>query len=183
MAKHENWNREAEGPFIYKDSKGRSVYCGPFMKSGYVIPNSEVRAYTIYSARYVLAVSVGVIPYFLFDNPYLGIGIGLAVLIVLELMFRLKFLKNLRKIEHFERPKRDNFMERNVRNTSAGQLLISVLLSVAFVAALIYNFYVMKFQGFERIAYLVLVAGAIAYTLFNAYLFLRKQTIDRQNKK
>ena len=183
MSKHENWNREAEGPFIYKDSNGRSVYRGLFMKDGYVIPNSEVRAYTIYSARYVLAVSIGALLYFFFDNAYVGIAVGLVVLAVLELLFRFKFLKGLRKIEGFERPKQDNFMERNVKSTSAGQLLISVLLSVAFVIALIYNFYVMKFRGFERIAYLVLVAGAIAYAIFNTYLLVRKQTIDRQNKK
>ena len=182
MAKYNNWNREAEGPFIYKDSKGRSIYCGPFMKNGYVIPNSEVRAFTIYSARYVLAFSIGVLPYFFFNNVWFGVAAGVIVLVVLELMFRLKFLKGMRKIPNFERPKRDNYFERNVKNTSAGQILISMLLSFAFVIALIYNYYVMRFQGFEMIAYFVLIAGAFAYFILNLVLFIKKRSYDNTEK-
>ena len=182
MARNNRYSQDIEGLFIYHDDKGRSVFSNPFMKNGYVIKRSDFRQYTVYSTKSLIALAIGTLPYLFVKNWYICIVVGLVAYAVLTAMFHFKYLPSCTKIENFVKPKREGFIERNVRSQPLSQILISMGLSFLFVVALIYNLIQMKFQGIELVLYWLLIAVAAAYFILNCVLFTKKQVYEKNRK-
>lgn len=179
MARNESLNRDIDGIFIYKDDKNRSIYSNPFMKDGYVINKSEIRPYTFYSSRPIVALAVGTMPCFFMDNWYVCIALGVVTYIVLAVLFHKKFLAGCRHIENFTKEKERGFIARSIRNEPASKLLVSTGLSLLLFVAAVINLIYMKFQGIELAIYIVLLVCIFLYFLFTCYLFIQKRKQDR----
>lgn len=100
-----NAHQELAGIHIYKDDHNHYVYYDVFTKNGYIL--NDIPKYKTYSQRFVLALMLGILTTSIIESagPYIGLAIGSAVYILLEIKFRL-FLKHLRMIPAFKRKAR-----------------------------------------------------------------------------
>lgn len=114
-------------PFIYYDGKNY-VYCGPFSKKGYIITNSEAKDYNIFTSRYYLPISLGILAFFFDVNIAVCVLIFIAFQIFMGVMFRRMVLNKLIVIENFEKPnKNDTIFDKVARRNSKKILMIPLM--------------------------------------------------------
>ena len=124
--------KDLSGLFIYyDDKKRRTLYKDFFSKKAYIINNSDVKKYSLFSSRYLAAFIIAILVVYYLNNEWLGIAIGVASLVIFEILFRVKFLGELSVVEDFIVPKKEGIIERTSKY-SYSSLILSIVISFAF---------------------------------------------------
>lgn len=152
--------KDLGGLFIYQDPKKGCVYYDVFTKKGFVITNSDVKTYNVYS----LSLPIGIMAVYVLT--LIGIEfwtsalVGLAVYIVLKLIFRFKFLYTLPEIPNYKKGQKESIFETLSKKYGTVRLLILSLLFIAIVVVTIINTKVSNFEGINLYLNYIL-AGAV----------------------
>ena len=148
-------------PFVYYNGKNY-IYCGPFSKTGYILGKGDAKSYSIYSTRYFIPLSLGIVAFFIGIPWYFSIAAFVAMQIFMEISFRKKLLANLPVIENFERPnKGESIFEKVGKKYKRTELLLPMICSLLLVVVIPIN---AKTQGFENTMLVgnYIVAGLMA---------------------
>lgn len=120
-------------PFVYYNGKNY-VYCGPFSKTGYILSNSDAKAYTVYSTRYFIPLSLGIVAFFIGLPWYIALAAFIGFQIFMSLMFRKKLLANLPVIDNFEKPGRNiSIFDKVASKYTKKELLLPLICSILLV--------------------------------------------------
>lgn len=153
-------NSKLDGLFIYIDKKNRYIYKDFFSKSAYVIDKNSISVFKRYQNRYLIALALVALGYnFIFDVKTWVI-IALGVLVILETLFRVKFLKSLEKVDT-QKLKLSNKLDK----ISVGRTRILSVLYLALGVLLIVNAIMEKLDTTAFI--LSVIAAGIAFTRFS----------------
>lgn len=158
---------ELQGPNIYKDTKGRTVYCDRFMKKGRVITNSYANEYYNYSLRMFGALLLATLIMMIWKNSYLlATIVGVGFYLITTLLFYFRFLRKLPETKDFIKEKRDNYIVFNAKDYTYGRL-IAIIILLMLIALILYSWIQKYDAGLLRYAMIILTALVIAFTLLN----------------
>ena len=109
----------------YVDRHGRTLLVNRKKKIAYIIDKNARRKDVIFSNRLVLAIIVGVFAGS--KNVALGIGLGIAVAIILEIAYHQYYLKSLQTIELEDLPEGFSFMNNAIKQSKFSNISLAVL--------------------------------------------------------
>ena len=164
---------------IYNDGKNH-IYADAFTgNKGYILTSKETESYAIYSSRVMLGLSFGIILFFVLNQLYLAIAVGLTVYVALEVLFRVRFLKNCPVIENYNRPKNETILHNLVTKYSRTRLILMLIFSLGIVVLIPINVKVQNYEGILIYAnYLIcLMMFVVAIVLIIA--IIKKAKIDK----
>ncbi|MGG7214672.1 hypothetical protein ACQPUY_13845 [Clostridium nigeriense] len=125
------------GHNIYLDRYGDTVYYNIFDKNGYIVSNQIEQKFRVFYYRYSIIFIVLILlgDYFNSWQNTILVGGGAAVLI--ELYFRLSFLKKLKVIKNFKRERKISRLESMINSKEKEKVIMKgcayVLLSVLII--------------------------------------------------
>lgn len=89
---------------MLRDRRRRYLYLTPDKKQGYQIMEFELKFMHYYTSRHLFGIMIFLIPFGIFRvNAFISVGLAAAVLLALEIYFRVFFLKNRPKLDLTEK--------------------------------------------------------------------------------
>lgn len=164
---------ELNDMFIYQSGKNY-VYCGPFSNKAYILTNENAREYAVFSARYFIAISVLILLALTTTKVVLSIVVGVATFVVLEVLFRTKFLANLPVVENFVKPEKANIIEGLAGKYSKNRLIAVVVMCLALVVLIPIYAKLQNYQGAMLYLNYVVTAGVGIFTLLVIIALIKK---------
>ena len=171
MAFFNNKNREIvlQGRNIYRDKHNRFVYYQKRTKTGFVVSADKLSKFQFLNARYVLGICVIALAY----SFHLGIvwssALGIAIMLVMELMFRFQMLPSLTQIPNFDVTGKPGQLENLANSLSRGRLYLLSVLYVVFAVL----FVLLGFENDYDQAYWILVAIVCLGCAYFAIIHIR----------
>lgn len=160
-------------PFIYYNGKNY-IYCGPFSKTGYILGNNDAKAYSIYSTRFFIPLSLGVIAFFVGMPWYVSLAAFVGMQIIMGVSFRKKLLANLPVIENFEKPDRDeSFIDKVAKKYNKVEFLLPLICSILLVFDIPINAKKLGYEGGMLIGNYVVAFLMVLLSIFFFICFLR----------
>lgn len=175
-------SREAtlSGRNIYKDNLNRYVYYNSRKRIGYVITDDKMGKYSTLNFRYFLGFVAAVLLYTL-DwglNIFLCVGIGIAIILLMEYTFRMKFLPSCIQIMDFE-PQHKFTRIQMMSQETVGRQWMKVALFIAFAILFVLNAYDQKFSQIMLIvSYGVSAAGLVMAGIQVASIMYKRNNPD-----
>jgi len=127
------------GSNIYLDMYGDKVYYNIFDKNGYIISKQMENKFRLLYYRYYIICIVIILlgNYFHTWQNTLLVGIGAVVLV--ELYFRLSFLKKLKVIKNFKREKKTSLMESIINSKEKERVIMKAIAYILLSILVIIN--------------------------------------------
>ncbi len=145
-----------DGLFVYRDKRNRVIYKDMFSKDGYIIDQNMLSAFKKYQNRYLAAIAIVALGYNFVFTIEIWTAIAGVVLVVLEYLFRSKFLKSCKKVENFDTSK-----AKNIDKLSRGRTIILAILYLALSVLLIANAVIEKLPTLALV--LSILGASIAF--------------------
>lgn len=162
--------KELKGLFIDQDPKKGCVYYDVFTKKGYILSNSDVKTYNLYSVAFPLAIVAGYLVFLLKFPLWSAIVAAVAIYIISKIMFRYKFLYTLPEIPNYVRKNKDNIIVLFSKKYSTPRLVVLTFLLLAISIVTVINANISNYEGV--ILYLnyvlSLIVGVCAILSFTA---------------
>lgn len=160
-------------PFVYYNGKNY-VYCGPFSKTGYILGKNDARSYSIYSTRYFIPLSLGIVAFFVGLPWYVAIGASVAMQIFMEVSFRKKLLANLPVIDNFEKPnKNESIFVKVGKKYKRSELLLPMICSLLLVVVIPINAKSQGYVGMMLIGNYIVATIMLLVAIFFFICFLK----------
>lgn len=175
MAKN-NYTKETEvsGLFLYK-VKSQVVYHDFLSKDGYVITGNMFKKFSYFQMRLPFSIMISSIFYILKRDSLLAVLLGVCFYVLLELAFRLLFLKKCPVIKNFKKPEKDNIFVSYAKQFSYARLVLIVVLSMFLVFALVINQKYGNLSGFTYALNVVLTIIAFIFYILACYVCILKK--------
>ncbi|MDO4501110.1 MAG: hypothetical protein Q4B60_07560 [Erysipelotrichaceae bacterium] len=151
-------------------------YYDSITKKGYLLQNRNALTYNRYSLRYLFGLLIGIMVFYIFNNPVYGLVSGLLVYGVIEVMFRVKFLPTLTEMENLGEVKKDSYVEYLAKSMERKSLVLSVIFGLIMFFLLPLRGIATNYTGLAKI-----VNDLIAYG-FTVYAILCLLAIFKQKK-
>lgn len=177
-------SKHLRGMNIWIDDKGRDIYYDRFFtKCGYVINEKNKGTYAFYANRFFLPIIATVLVMNFILNETQSIFLGILLYIILELLFRLKFLPSLTKLKKFKPQYKLRLVEQ-IQSQDRNKTIILAFLLVAFAILLVINVHMEGFTGMGLFLSYLLAAGALFYAIvyFKAVLTKPKDQTIKNHK-
>lgn len=149
--------KHASGRNIYVDERGRDVYYDRFTKNGYLIQEKNLKSYFMYQNRFILVIIGIILGYNFLASLETCIIIGVIVAIIIEIMFRRKYLPSLITIQGFKPEKKLPVYKQIADGEARGKVILKTFLYLAMSILLVLNAYIEKLE-FPMFALSVVVA-------------------------
>lgn len=158
------------GRNISVDEQGRTIYYNGLLKKSFVLKPSDQRIYTNLSARYFIALAVGVIVWGLSRSIPWGVGLGLLAAVILTAWFYYGFLTKLDVAENVPRPMAQQTpFSFAMKTASLERTVMFAVIGIVLGILLILNIQQQGFEGTTLTLNWVLAIGAF---VFGAYQLL-----------
>ena len=164
--------QKLRGNNIYVDDLGRNVYFDKLSKEAYLIQDKDIKSFSFYSNRFILVVGSIIVFSAFLESIVVCISIATFLLIVLEIIFRKKYLPSLIKLDNFKTIKKMSYVDQEVQTNSRNKTLTKVGLFILLTVLLGLNAYEKEFSGVELIVnyafmiFAVFLAGLNVKALF-----------------
>lgn len=156
---------ELRGREIYQ-YKNMTIYSKFFMKNyGYLITQYDADDYYSYSLRGLESVVGFVLLLLISKRVLFSLVCALGAYIVLSLLFYLRFVRRLEKIE-FPKEKKDNYIVSTAKEMSKGRILAIALLTLLFSVSITYYGYT-TYKGSYLILFVLFGIVAAIFSLVN----------------
>lgn len=164
----------AIGNGTYNDSRNRTIYGDLKNSKAYIVDNNNKRLYTILSSKSFLAISIGLLVGYYLSWP-IGIIVGVLLYIVLELIFKLYFLKKLQVVDGVNFPEKST-LAKQIEFKSDWNIVLLVLTDIAISVFL--TIHAFKFidltksfaENFSNANNVILIIASIAIIAFSLYM-------------
>lgn len=157
--------------YIYAD-----IFTG---NRGYILTSNDTEKFAFFSSRYALALSVGVLLFFITNKTLLAIVLAIAVCIGSEIAFRTTFLSKLPMIENYNRPKAKSIVDNLIDKQSKIRLILMSIFLAGIIVLIPIN---TKYQGYEGVLlycnYLIM-AGMAIYEIFVLIALIKKIKMEK----
>lgn len=150
------------GHNIYLDRYGDKVYYNTFDKNGYIVSKQMEQKFRLLYYRYSVICIVIILlgDYFYTWQNTLLVGIGVAALV--EIYFRLFFLKKLKVIKNFKRDHKTSLMESTINSKEKEKTIMKACAYVLLSILLIIN----AIQQNLNVMFLILSAIIAMYSFY-----------------
>ena len=154
------------GNNIYLDMYGDTVYYNIFDKNGYIVSSQVEPKFKLFYHRYSIICIVVILlgDYFYTWQNTLLVGIGAAVLV--ELFFRLIFLKKLKVIKDFKRERKTSVIESIINRKEKEKTIMKAIAYIFLSILVIIN----AIQQNYNLVFLILSIVAAAYSFYTAII-------------
>lgn len=154
------------GRNIYLDRYGDAVYYNIFDKNGYIVSKQMEQKFRIFYYRYSIIVFVMILlgDYFYSLQNTLLIGGGFTALI--ELYFRLFFLKKLKVIKNFKREHKTSRLESTINSKEKEKTIMKACAYILLSVLIIVN----AIQQNFNVIFLALSAVVAVYSVYIAII-------------
>ena len=151
------------------------VYADGFTgDKGYILTSNETEKFVIYSSRYALGLSVGILLFFLTNQVVLSIVLGLLTYVVFEVLFRTRFLKTLPVIEKYNKPKAKGIVEGLVDKHTKMSLILMALLMGGIVILIPVNIHLQNYTGTLLYCNYIIFAALLIYEIIIIIALIKK---------
>lgn len=158
--------------YIYADS-----FTGD---KGYILTSNETEKFVIYSSRFVLGLSVGILLFFLTNIIVLASVLGILTYVVLELLFRSRFLASLPLIENYDRPKAKSIIAGMLDKYSKTKLILMAIFMGGIVALIPVNIHLQKYTGLLLYSNYAILVALTVYELVIIVALIKKINIEKK---
>lgn len=150
------------GHNIYLDRYGDKVYYNTFDKNGYIVSKQMEQKFRLLYYRYSVICIVIILlgDYFYTWQNTLLVGIGVTVLV--EIYFRIFFLKKLKVIKNFKRDHKTSLMESTINSKEKEKTIMKACAYVLLSILLIIN----AIQQNLNVIFLILSAIIAMYSFY-----------------
>ncbi len=125
------------GNNIYLDRYGDTVYYNVFDKNGYIVSKQMEQKFRIFYHRYLTIFIVMILLGDYFKSLQNTFLVGVGAIVLVELYFRLSFLKKLKVIKDFKRERKTSMLESIINSKEKEKTIMKacayVLLSVLLI--------------------------------------------------
>lgn len=163
----------------YVDDRGRNIVYDWYFKKAYYITKNDEQQYRLYGMRFPLAIIVG---FLLISNVnvYLGLGVGVAIFVIGEILYHAIFLNRLNEVPRFKKPDNGPFHVQLAHRMNAKRLILSIIATSLLMILLVINAQV---NGYEGMLLYLNYAFAIASFVFGyfhllALIYQKKNNIE-----
>lgn len=170
---------DLKGLFIYQDKKHGTIYYDIFTHNGYILTASDTSTYTM-SAIFIPAAIVIFYVLITFNVPtVIGIIISVVAFIIMQVIYRFKFLYKLPCISNYQRTKRNGLSETLANNCTKVRLVVLTILAFALTGACIGYIIIKKPIGAELIGLIILGIISICLIVITLNAFKYKKTATK----
>lgn len=162
MAKNSSKSGNISGRNIYLDRRGQTVYYDTFSKKGYIIDPEVESKFYVYRNRYMLIALAVMLVGDYFPSWSQAIIAGLGVCIIVELMYRFKFLRGLRQTTKFDRGNKRTLLKAIIEANDFKKTVLRAVLYVAFAVLIVVNALMMNAET-------PIIVICVALSIFAAY--------------
>lgn len=162
MAKNSSKSGNISGRNIYLDRRGQTVYYDMFSKKGYIIDSNAENKFYIYRNRYILIALAVMLVGEYFPSWNQAIIAGLAVCVLAEIMYRIKFLPSLRQTTKFDRGAKRTLLKAIIEANDFKKTVLRAVLYIAFAVLIVINALMMNAET-------PIIVICVALSIFGAY--------------
>lgn len=169
--------KHLRGINVYQDDKGRDIYYDRlFTKKAYLIPTHLFGKFSLYQSRYIFPIAIFALLAGFIVETKIALLISIAVLVVMEILFRFKFLPDLPEAKRFKPSADQSFMKRMVGNGSKKKMLIRAALYLALAILLVLNAMQMEnLDTLNKVVTGIISAGAVILSIITLIAALQKK--------
>ena len=168
-------SQKLRGSNIYLDDLGRNVYYDKLTKEAYLIQDKDFKSFSFYSNRYVLVVGSIIVFSVFLESFVVCTSIALCLVIVLEIIFRKKYLPTLIKLDNFKANNKLSYVDQEVDGNSSSKTKLKVFLFILLAILLGANAYIEEFKGFELIITGIIIIFALVLAAMNIKALSKKK--------
>ena len=157
--------QKVRGFHIYQDEKDRNIYYDWITKNAYVISDKNVGKYYFYQNRLVFAIIAFVLAVNFVLDTTASFILAVAIVVVMEILFRTRFLPSLTQIAKFKptKTKRSSMIDQIAESNDKKKVMLKIFLYAAFGILLIINAYIEHLS--QTLLGLSIVVGVISIVI------------------
>lgn len=159
---------ELTGRSIYQ-VKNKTVYSDIFTRNcGYIITDENADKYHSYSLRLFESIFAFAILLFVTkSNVLISFGVSFLAYVIISLLFYLKFLKTLPKVEPFKKEKKDGYVVSTAKEMSMVRIFAITILCAIFTASIFYYPIANNYEGIFKALMDLIACLSLLFTLMN----------------
>lgn len=161
------------GANIYYDKKGNPIYYDFLTKKGYMLRDHNLKDYRMYSNRFIFSFGFGILVEMFLKMPLLAVLSGVIALIVLEILFRKKFLPSLSLVGNFKKEKEESLIVK-MAQTDVSKLIAKIICYLLISILLIVNLKMEGYEGLFAIASYLISAITLLIAILNLLALFKK---------
>lgn len=150
------------GNNIYLDRYGDKVYYNIFDKNGYIVSKQVEQKFRLFYYRYSIIFIVMILLGDYFSSLQSTLLVGVSAIVLVELYFRLFFLKKLKVIKEFKREHKTSRLESTIKSKEKEKTIMKACAYVLLSVLIIIN----AIQQNFNIIFLTLSAVVAAYSFY-----------------
>lgn len=147
--------KELRGLFLYQ-LKNQTIFYDPIFRKAYVLTNDKVNKHSMFQMRIPFAIIAGCVSYLVYNNEKVAFGLGIGLILVLGVWFRIFLNKNLPVVTNFKKPPRDGIISDVAKSFTMKRLWIIFILSIILVGSLIFNITMLDLDKLNKTIYAVM---------------------------
>lgn len=156
-------------------------YYDTFTKKAYILQNKNALTYNRYSLRTLTALFIGLVCFYVLHSSTLALVLGIGFYVVIELIFRIKFLPTLTELDNPGNTTKDSMIEHLAKTMDKKSLIIGAVFGFVMFLILPLNGAVRNFAGFDYMLNNLVTFGFTAYAVSCVFAIFRQKKI--QNNK
>lgn len=173
MAKFDSSTTMIRGINIYVDDQDRYVYYDPFTKRGYLLLDKNIKQFYFYQNRYLYVIIALILFTGFIANVYASLGFGIMAVIVLEYLFRVRYLNSLTILGNFKPVNKASTLRRSLNPETRGKMLIKSFLYTALSVLLVINAYIEQYELWLFVGTCAVAVVTIGIAIYNLVLGLK----------
>ena len=172
--------KDLVGLSIYQDPKKGTIWYDFITKRTFVITNSDVKTYMIYTSMFSVCILAAFASMSFFSFSYVDALIVFVVLFLLSMvLFRIFYFYKLTEIEGYKLPKRENIIASMASIYSQGRLTALVFLLLALSVAMPLYAITSKMTGVSLYGSYVLAGIALIGSVLSVLALLKQRKLNK----
>lgn len=163
MKKH---STNLAGKNLYLDVYGNTVYYNIFDKNGYIIYKEVEQKFRLFYYRYSIIIIVLILLGDYFKSLQNTILVGVGATVLLEVYFRMIYLKKLKSIKNFKRDKKVSKLEIIVRSKEKEKVIMKACAYMFLSVLIVIN----AIQQNFNVLFMVLSGIVAVYSIYSGVI-------------
>lgn len=163
MKKH---STNLAGKNLYLDVYGNTVYYNIFDKNGYIISKEVEQKFRLFYYRYSIIIIVLILLGDYFKSLQNTILVGVGATVLLEVYFRMIYLKKLKSIKNFKRDKKVSKLEIIVRSKEKEKVIMKACAYMFLSVLIVIN----AIQQNFNVLFMVLSGIVAVYSIYSGVI-------------
>ncbi|MCI1664807.1 MAG: hypothetical protein LKI25_00340 [Atopobiaceae bacterium] len=170
------------GHDLTRDGSGRIVYTNRLLKRSFFLPENRLQGYSNISARYGVALAVGILLWVFTQNVPFAIISGVVIGVALTAWFYYGFLTSLDVAPDAPVDRRQSPFSFVMGSQPVASRVLRGVLCIALGLLLLLNMQQQQFAGTEHAINLVLVVAALVYGAFELVTLVIGLALSRRDR-